>query len=282
MRCKGQDCTNEIPERNGKGRKREHCSDACKQKAYRNREKRNVTKLVLSLFPGIGLLDRAFEEMGFMVVRGPDLLWGDDIRDFHPEQGHFWGIIGGPPCQAFSRLRYVVQHNGYESTPNLIPEFERCIREAQPEWFLMENVPDAPLPDIGGYQVHAQLLNNRWYGGEQHRVRRISFGTHDGRRIDVLGEVFEPVEWAPAVCASGGVKPGATKDNQTKLKYMGWKTKEAFDQVKRLQGLPDDFELPNFTVPGAIKAVGNGVPLPLGRAIAQAVRESLEKGRDAE
>src|SRR6516164_7336123 len=28
--------------------------------------------LVLSLFPGIGLLDMAFEESGFCVVRGPD------------------------------------------------------------------------------------------------------------------------------------------------------------------------------------------------------------------
>jgi site-specific DNA-cytosine methylase len=52
---------------------------------------------------------------------------------------------------------------------------------------------------------------------------------------------------------------------------MGWKTREAFEQVRRLQGLPDDFALPSFTVAGAIKAVGNGVPLPLGRAIAQAV-----------
>jgi len=31
-----------------------------------------VSGLVLSLFPGIGLLDRAFEEEGFTVVRGPD------------------------------------------------------------------------------------------------------------------------------------------------------------------------------------------------------------------
>jgi len=34
---------------------------------------------VLSLFPGIGLLDSAFEEQGFTVVRGPDLLWSDDL-----------------------------------------------------------------------------------------------------------------------------------------------------------------------------------------------------------
>jgi hypothetical protein len=43
-----------------------------------------MPELVLSLFPGIGLLDRAFEEAGFCVVRGPDLLWGGDVRVFHP------------------------------------------------------------------------------------------------------------------------------------------------------------------------------------------------------
>jgi len=87
---------------------------ACKQTAYYQRIKRNKKVLrdalvlpVLSLFPGIGLLDRTFEECGFTVVRGPDLLWGDDIRDFHPQPGHFGGIIGGPPCQAFSRLRHI-------------------------------------------------------------------------------------------------------------------------------------------------------------------------------
>ena len=52
--------------------------------------------VVLSLFPGIGLLDQAFEEEGFCVVRGPDLLWGGDIRRFHPPAGVFDGIIGGP------------------------------------------------------------------------------------------------------------------------------------------------------------------------------------------
>jgi DNA (cytosine-5)-methyltransferase 1 len=38
-----------------------------------------VTQLVLSLFPGIGMLDSAFEQEGFCVVRGPDVLWGGDI-----------------------------------------------------------------------------------------------------------------------------------------------------------------------------------------------------------
>jgi DNA-binding XRE family transcriptional regulator len=52
--------------------------------------------LILSLFPGIGLLDKAFEEEGYCVVRGPDPLWGGDVRNFHPPAGRFDGIIGGP------------------------------------------------------------------------------------------------------------------------------------------------------------------------------------------
>ncbi len=209
-----------------------------------------------------------------MVVRGPDLLWGGDIHRFHPLPGLFGGIIGGPPCQRFSRFRHLVQHNGYALAENLIPEFERCIFEAQPSWFIMENVPDAPLPVVPGYAIHAQLYNNRWCGGVQNRLRRISFGTRSGLRLDIPGEVFASIDYASAVCASGGIKPGIPSDPSARLKYMGWKTREAFEHIRRLQGLPDSFELPPFTISGAIKAVGNGVPLPLGRAIAHAVYQA--------
>lgn len=53
-----------------------------------------VSGLVLSLFPGIGLLDMAFEAEGFCVVRGPDVLWGGDIRTFHPPADVFEGVSG--------------------------------------------------------------------------------------------------------------------------------------------------------------------------------------------
>lgn len=62
-------------------------------------------QLVLSLFPGIGLLDMAFEEEGFCVVRGPDLLWGGNIRKFRPPPNKFDGVIGGPHCQAHTVKR---------------------------------------------------------------------------------------------------------------------------------------------------------------------------------
>jgi DNA (cytosine-5)-methyltransferase 1 len=136
-----------------------------------------VIGLVLSLFPGIGLLDMAFEEEGFCVVRGPDLLWGGRIEGFHPPVGKFEGIIGGPPCQAFSRLRHIVEANGYKTAPNLIPEFERCIKAAMPDWCLMENVPEAPRPDCGPfYHMVRHDVRDVWVGGETNRLRVFYFG----------------------------------------------------------------------------------------------------------
>jgi len=153
--------------------------------------------LVLSLFPGIGLLDHAFEAEGFCVVRGPDVLWGGDIRTFHPPSDRFDGVIGGPPCQRWSRLANLVRHVHGEDAlaPDLIPEFERCVSSAQPAWFLMENVPEAPPAKVGGYDVHTLVLNNRTIdrgdgiGQAQQRRRRWSFGTPDGRRLDLAPEL---------------------------------------------------------------------------------------------
>lgn len=131
-----------------------------------------MTQLILSLFPGIGLLDRAFEEEGFCVVRGPDLLWGGDVRQFNPPAGVFDGVIGGPPCQAFSRLRFLVEANGYRTAPNLIPEFERLVDTARPRWFVMENVPDAPAPRQA---TGSALVCDVDCGGLTSRLRRFSW-----------------------------------------------------------------------------------------------------------
>ena len=165
-----------------------------------------MSLVVLSLFPGIGLLDRGFEDEGFCVVCGPDLIWGGDVRKFHPPAGRFDGVIGGPPCQAFSRLRHLVEANGFAVAPSLIPEFERVVAEAAPEWFLMENVPEAPLPHVDGYALHAFLLDHRAVGGQTRRRRRFSFGVRGLEPIllDVETQPFDPAAGEPSVCASDG------------------------------------------------------------------------------
>lgn len=244
--------------------------------------------LVLSLFPGIGLLDMAFEQEGFCVVRGPDCLWGGDIRRFHPPAGVFDGVIGGPPCQAFSRLRHIVEHNaqtkGYRLSDNLIPEYERVVSEARPSWFCMENVPDAPEPIVAGYHVRSVMLNNRWLpeAPTQNRLRRFSLGTRDGRRLLVEEGLFENQSWEPAVVASGGTRPvtvkigGSGKVKRTALVAYGYATSANLRRACRLQGLPEDFlEAAPFTVSGKCAVIGNGVPLPMGRAIARAVKRAM-------
>src|ERR1041384_1576721 len=109
-------------------------------------------ELVLSLFPGIGLLDMAFEQEGFCLVRGPDLIWGGDVRRFHPPAGKFDGVIGGPPCKWWSSAANIAKARGQTVQPDMIPEFVRCVEEARPKWFLMENVRGAPVPAVRGYR----------------------------------------------------------------------------------------------------------------------------------
>jgi len=234
----------------------------------------------LSLFPGIGLLDRAFEDEGFVVVRGPDRLWGGDVRRFSPPADIFAGVIGGPPCQKFGGLANLCRARGVEFV-DLIPEYERVVDEAQPVWFLMENVRNAPLPVVAGYLVHDLLLNNRWLGQEQNRERRFSFGSRDGRRLSVELAALEHPVWSAAVTAAHAGERGAKgyREGHTRHKVARYTTAEAC----RLQGLPEDFlaDAP-FTAQGKLQVIAAGVPLPMGRTIAQAVRRAtLQPARTA-
>ena len=249
--------------------------------------------LVLSIFPGIDLLGRAFEEGGFCVVRGPDLLWGGDIRTFHPPAGVFDGVIGGPPCQAFSALRHLIRHNGHEPRfGNLIPEFERVVAEAGPTWFLMENVPDAPIPDVPGLKTWACMVRDKWVGGVQPRPRRFSFGTQDGTPLDIEWvALMQPTDETRSVTADsrigstgtrvrggGGVLPhGQGKERLFaggNLPGMGSPT--PIDAACEAMGLPRDFtEHMPFTMHGKRSAIGNAVPMPMGRAVAKAVKRAL-------
>ena len=229
--------------------------------------------VVLSLFPGIGLLDRAFEEIGFCVMRGPDLLWGGDVRRFHPPAGCVDGIIGGPPCQAHSSLAALNRALGNKVAEDMNPEFVRVVREAWPVWWLAENVPGVPDIEVPGYITTSVVLDNRWLGQEQSRRRRWQFGTHRGIQLHPQMAALENPRWESACLASEGEKGQM-------LFRAGKNTKNArrpFDRFCELQGLPEDFlaDAP-FTLAGKYHVVGNGVPIWMGRTIAQAVVDALK------
>ncbi len=239
-----------------------------------------MTQLVLSLFPGIGLLDMAFEEEGFCVVRGPDLLWGGDIRRFHPPAGKFDGIIGGPPCQVHSGMGDLNPLAGRKHG-DMIPEFERVVREAAPDWFVMENVQEAPVAMVPGYCVDAVHLDNRALGEAQQRHRQFSFGSLVGARIspwiaEGLMGIAEHPERELVVLAGHGPAAGQ------RVRGIEGRT---WQQGARLQGLSPEWiatveSNAVLTVHGYKKVIGNGVPLPMGRAVARAVKRALKGERN--
>lgn len=208
-----------------------------------------ANRLILSLFPGIDLFSRPFEALGFSVVRGPDLILGQDIRHFHVPAGVFAGVIGGSPCQEFSGLRRQAP-TGYGL--EMLYHYTRIVQEAQPEWFLLENVvrvPNIVKPD--GYSWQRFELNQAWYS-DVSRLRHFQFGHADG--ITLLNP--------PYFVGRTGEHGAATASDD-----------RSFEQLKYCQGLPAEFDLPSFTVEGKKKAVGNGVPLVLGAVLAQLVNQ---------
>jgi DNA (cytosine-5)-methyltransferase 1 len=209
--------------------------------------------LVLSVFPGIDLLGRGFELEGFCVVRGPDVLWGGDVRTFHPPAGRFEGVIGGSPCQDFSRAR--------RSAPTgeglaLLAEFARVVEEARPDWFLLENVPAVPSLAIEGYRCQRLDLNALDCGLSQRRLRHFQFGSAAGLVLVVTRRAFPAIEKSQATCMAGeGRRQG----------------RRSWADFCALQGLPADFALPGMSLAARYAAVGNGVAVPVARELARAI-----------
>lgn len=211
--------------------------------------------LVLSLFPGIGLLDRGFEDAGFCVVRGPDLIFGGDIRRFNVPSGRFNGVIGGPPCQDFSKARRdPATGNGLD----MLAEFMRIVTEARPTWWLAENVPGVPDIKIEGYSWQRLDLRASDFGMTQRRLRHVQFGSNDGSQLLID---------RPSRCISVQ-EPTVTANDSRSI-----------PEISRLQGLPVGFDIPSFTRSELARAIGNGVPYLMAVALADAVKCRSDYGR---
>lgn len=209
------------------------------------------SQLVLSLFPGIDLLGRGFEEEGFCVVRGPDRILGGDVRSFRSVPGRFDGVIGGPPCQDFSRARRDLP-TGYGL--DMLEEFRRVVVESKPVWWLMENVSGVPDVRIDGYSHQRIDINASECGLRQNRLRHFQFGHRQGHVITVE-RLPQCDDVEPCCTASEG----------------GQMTRRTWGEFCALQGLPADFDLSQFTQSARYRAVGNGVPVPMARVMARAI-----------
>lgn len=216
-------------------------------------------QLVLSLFPGVDLFGRAFELAGFRVVRGPELFLGQDVRGFHVPPYRFDGVISGPPCQDFSRARRTPRTGrGVE----MLHEFLRLIDESRPAWWLLENVPSCPDVRIGDYSVQRIDVTAAEAGLPQWRMRHFQFGCQDGRELIVHRR------------ESAGGRERAVMATDGKRGR-----KRSFARTCRLMGLTEPIKLQCFTREGAFRAVGNGVPLPMGLMMARAIANWLQRPR---
>ena len=196
--------------------------------------------LVLSLFPGIDLLGRAFEEAGFCVVRGPDLITGGDIRRFNPPANRFQGVVGGSPCQDFSTLNRNPGPYGHD----MLEEYCRCVSETKADWFLFENVSGFPSFEIEGYEGQRFSLDLGWFC-EFSRRRDFVFGSRSGT---LLNPVYGKRERIQGTAVTGS-------------------DERSFSACCDIQGLPSGFDLPFFSLEGKKRAVANGVPMFLGRYV---------------
>jgi DNA (cytosine-5)-methyltransferase 1 len=209
---------------------------------------------VLSLFPGAGLLDRGFTLAGYCVLRGPEILLGTDIADFHMPAGIVTGIIAGPPCQDFSAARRTPP-SGHGL--KMLEQTIRIIEEARPAWFLIENVPSVPNIAVFGYKVHRFNLMASEFGAKQRRNRAFQFGYASGPPLSI---------WIHVQSHFDRFHPAALASNRT----------STIADLAELQGLPRTFRLPLLSRAAQARLIGNGVPIPVATAIAQAIRDRFE------
>jgi DNA (cytosine-5)-methyltransferase 1 len=222
-------------------------------------------QLVLSTFSGAGLLDKAFKNNGFCVVSAGDIILNHDIRDFAAPSNKFDGVIGGSPCQDFSKAnrdRPVLEKSyGFEMLQN----FKRVVLESQPQWALLENVPSVPDLYIEGYSYQRIDINQSWYE-DTNRLRHIQFFSKNDLYLHFERGVTDRdnkiVTDRSQKCDSAAL---ASDDRP-------------FKELLRLQGLPLDINFPDFTVKGKKKLIGNGVPISIGNVLAQAVLDVTVPG----
>jgi DNA (cytosine-5)-methyltransferase 1 len=181
----------------------------------------------ISLFTGVGGLDFGFEAAGFdtavavewdsascktVRLNRPD--WGVLEGDIHQissqnmldkaglKAGEADVLIGGPPCQPFSKSSYWVNGDaGRLNDPrsDTLGAYLRVLRDTRPKAFLLENVyglaykgKDEGLRhllsgiaqinrDVGtNYTVEWKMLNAAHYGVPQIRERVFLIGSRDG------------------------------------------------------------------------------------------------------
>jgi DNA (cytosine-5)-methyltransferase 1 len=170
---------------------------------------------VIDLFSGCGGFSNGFEQAGFEIVAANDLFKeaSETYKHNHPNTKFILGditkqeikdeivatakelgcdgIIGGPPCQAYSLAG---NRDPNDPRGKLFNEYVEIVDRVKPSFFVMENVRGILSMDHDGsrvtdlivqrfkeigYNVRFKLLNAADYGVPQKRMRVIFLGSKD-------------------------------------------------------------------------------------------------------
>ena len=112
-----------------------------------------------------------------------------------------------------------------------------------------------PNIQIDGYSHQRIDINQAWYENVT-RLRHIQFGHKENKYLQI--------------------ERGVTQQDKKYDSCALANDSRSFRELCKLQGLEDNFDLSSFNVNGKKKAVGNGVPLSIGRVLASAVTRLLE------
>ncbi len=173
---------------------------------------------MIDLFAGVGGLSLGFEQAGFETVianeydvsiaeayiknRSNANMVVDDITKlripdtFGKYKNKVTLVVGGPPCQGYSQ-------KGQRKTINdprnfLFKYFVEVVKEVEPQYFVMENVPNLLTAEKGffkqeleklftdlGYTINAQVLCAADYGVPQNRHRAFIIGKHGTSKVEM-------------------------------------------------------------------------------------------------
>lgn len=208
----------------------------------------------ISLFSGAGGLDIGLEQAGYetrvcveweetrcATLKQNRPHWAvinGDIRKFSTKQilaeaglkkGEAALVVGGPPCQAFSKSAFWVPGR-IESIlddprAHLLKEYVRVVKDARPRAFIMENVfglayktsrpaLDATIHALSseGYVIAEKVVNAADYGVPQRRERLLLVGVLGGPKFHFPPPTHAPpdrvarlTEMAPYVTAGDAI-----------------------------------------------------------------------------
>ncbi len=183
-------------------------------------ENRITVPSVLDIFAAPGGLSVGFREAGYAIIVAIDNdKWGcqtlrDNLAPHGTEiisadiemismQGRVDVVVGGPPCQSFSRVgrakindlrRQRKRERFIDDYRNrLYKHFVRIVKSVDPQFFVMENVPEIASFENGqvkeqviedfakiGYETEVRTLNSAEFGVPQVRKRAILVGNRVG------------------------------------------------------------------------------------------------------